>query len=100
MRTPYPNLDEFFGTYFHQDWREDSKTARGIIERYLAEWPTQDIRATAEELHRLLTEPLTEAELTDQMRLLGNFYNPNADGLSHRDWLRQVYELLSTNSAV
>jgi len=65
MNTLYPNLEEFFGIYFHQDWREDSATASGIVERYLAEWPPEEIRGAAQELHRLLAEPLTEAELAD-----------------------------------
>jgi len=97
MKTIYPNLDEFFGTYFHQDWREDSATARGIVERYLAEWPREEVQDAAEELRRLLAETLTEADLADKISCLGSFYNPQADGLSHRDWLCQVYELLSQN---
>lgn len=96
MKTLYPNLDEFFGTYFHQDWREDSATALGIVERYLAEWPPEEIREAAQELHRLLAQPLSETELADQMKGLGSFYNPQADGLRYGDWLRKVHQLLAS----
>ena len=96
MTTHYPNLDEFFGTYFHQDWREDSPTALGIIERYLAEWPPEEIREAAKELDRLLVEAPTEDEFADKVRRLGCFYNPRADGSSYGEWLRQVYQLLAS----
>lgn len=96
MKTLYPNLDEFFGTYFHQDWREDAATALGIVERYLAEWPLAEIREAARELRHLLAENPSEAELADTMRRLGNFYNPKADGLSYGEWLRQVHQLLAS----
>jgi hypothetical protein len=96
MKSLYPNLTEFFGTYFHQDWRDDSTVALEIVERYLAEWPLEEIRQAAQELRRLLAESLTEADLADEMRGFGNFYNPQADGLSYGDWLRQVYMLLTT----
>jgi hypothetical protein len=96
MKTLYPNLDDFFGTYFHQDWREDAATAIGIVERYLAEWPPEEVLAAAQELRRLLAETPTEADLIDKMRRLGCFYNPQSDGLSYGDWLRQIYQLLAS----
>jgi hypothetical protein len=94
MKTLYPNLDEFFGTYFHQDWREDSATPSGIVDRYLAEWPPEEVRAAGKELRRLLAETPTEPGLADAVGHLGSFYNPQADGLSYRDWLQQVCQLL------
>ncbi len=96
MTTPYPHLDEFFGTYFHQDWREDSPTAVGIVERYLAEWPTDEVREAAKELGQLLAAAATEDELAGVLQRLGSFYNPRADGLSYGEWLNQVYRLLAS----
>ena len=97
MTTLYPNLDEFFGTYFHQDWREDSPTAIEIVERYLAESPPEEVREAGKELSRLLAAA-TEDELADAVHRLGSFYNPRADGLSYGEWLRQVYRLLASRS--
>jgi CdiI immunity protein len=94
MKIHYPNLEEFLGTYFHQDWREDSATATGVVERYVAEWPSDEIRSAAKELQHLLTETPTEDRLADATRQLGSYYNPEADGLSYRDWLQKVYQLL------
>ncbi len=96
MKTLYPNLDEFFGTYFHQDWREDSANALAIVKRYLAEWPHEEIRAAAQELGRLLAQTATDAELAETLAGFGSFYNPQADGLSYMVWLRQVYQLMTS----
>lgn len=98
MKTNYPNLDEFFGTYFHQDWLGDAPTATGIVKNYLAEWPAKEVVEANAELTRLLAVTET-TELALVLRQFGCYYNPSADGLSCREWLEQVSKMLSASES-
>lgn len=46
----YKNLEEFLGSYFHQDWMEDASSSMGIVEKYLSEWPLDEASAALQEL--------------------------------------------------
>jgi hypothetical protein len=96
MNQTYPNLDEFFGTYFHQDWNSDAASAREIVENYLREWPAEGVAAARTELEKLLSEVESESELGRCVQQLGCYYNPPGDGLTYRAWLEQVARVLST----
>ena len=99
MKTLYPNLYELFAGYFHQDWPEDSPTATGIIERYLGESSDEDVGKALKELHELLSNVTDDEELANIVNQLGSYYNPQADGITHREWLMQVSKLLKQNKA-
>lgn len=96
MNTTYPNLEEFLGTYFHQDWATDASAAVDVVKRYLAEWPPEEVHLTATELRHLLAASLTEAEVSATFSRAGNFYNPRADGLTYLEWLQKLCELFDS----
>ncbi|WUR15024.1 contact-dependent growth inhibition system immunity protein [[Empedobacter] haloabium] len=94
MKTTYPNLYEFFAGYFHPDWPEESLTATGVVERYLSEFPRDEVREASRELRNLLINAPVEDDLSRIVNQLGSYYNPQADGLTYRGWLLQVCALL------
>ncbi|MES2822465.1 MAG: contact-dependent growth inhibition system immunity protein [Pseudomonadota bacterium] len=97
MKTTYPNLYEFFAGYFHQDWLEESPTATGIVERYLDEFPKTEVGGASRELRDLLINIPSEDGLAIIVNQLGSYYNPQADGLTYREWLLQVCTLLESH---
>ena len=96
MKTTYPNLYEFFAGYFHQDWPEESPTTTGVVERYLGEFPKNEVDEASKELRKLLANTLAEDALASIVNQLGSYYNPQADGLTYREWLLQVCTLLES----
>lgn len=95
MNTKYPNLEEFLGCYFHQDWMSDDETAWAVIERYLSEWPSDGVRAAIDEVDSLLAEMGSESDLREMVMRLGCYYVPQADSLMYRDWLAVVRNRLA-----
>jgi hypothetical protein len=93
MSTGYPNLEELLGGYFHQDWNTYASTPTGVLERYLEEWPIEDVPKALNELHALLAQP--DDEVVRVVVLMGCEYAPAADNLSYREWLNQVANRLS-----
>jgi len=88
----FPELREFFGGYFHQDWDIDARDDDGVIRLYLREASPEDVAAVRRQLHGLLELGLSEAELADRLYSdLGSYYLPT-DGIA--DWLRSVRERL------
>jgi hypothetical protein len=94
----YPNLSQFFGCYFHQDWGLEAGSADEIISRYLAESPTT-VRGVIDELDRLLALRLTEPELRSTLLELSCYYDPTPEGGTYSGWLRHVKELLSQQAS-
>jgi CdiI immunity protein len=91
----FPALYQFFGGYFHEDWREDHDTPDVAVRAFLAEAPPEAVDAARAELDRLLASGFDDAALT---RLLaGGFasdYVPATDGVTTSDWLSHVGDLL------
>lgn len=98
MKNLYPHLYEFFAGYFHQDWLEDSAIAADVVKAYKCEASLEEVSRTVKELHGLLAETPAEGNLISVVSGLGSYYNPQADGLSYRDWLLQVCALLEERS--
>lgn len=96
MKIIYPNLYDFFAGYFHQDWPEESPTASDVVEKYLGEFPRNEIDEAVRELRNLLTNTPAEGDLASLVNQLGSYYNPQADGLTYREWLLQVCALLES----
>jgi CdiI immunity protein len=95
MNTTYPNLDEFLGAYFHQDWTVDEPTADGIVEKYLSEWPKEEALLALNELDRLLGQSDNEIWLRGILDEMGCYYNPAGDSLTCAGWLGHVREKMA-----
>jgi hypothetical protein len=95
----YPELEQLFGAYFHQDWDLEGPDDQAILARYLEESSETDLQQAIAELQRLLDEPMEENELGDfLLRELGSYYYPMAEGKSYREWLEEVLSVLQAAS--
>ncbi|MCQ9379746.1 contact-dependent growth inhibition system immunity protein [Methyloversatilis sp. XJ19-49] len=95
MINEYENLKNFLAGYFHQDWLYDDESAIAVVERYLSEWPRDEVLVVIEEIGQLLEEVKNEADLRAAVLKLGSYYEVGADGLTYRDWLKSVSERLA-----
>lgn len=95
MTDKFPNLGEFLGCYFHQDWTCDDESAIAVVDRYLREWPNEEVQAAVKEIRQLLEEAENEAELRAAVLKLGSYYEVGADGLTYREWLESVSERIA-----
>lgn len=86
-----PNLEQFLGGYFHQDFVLDYGDPDHAIAAFLAEATPESVQAVCSELDQLI--PLVEHKDDPEKLLwqvLGCYYYPKADGLSVADWLKHV----------
>jgi hypothetical protein len=93
MNTPdAESLRQFFGAYFHQDWRADAPDTASVISSYLADHPD---KAERDKLARLIVEYSLRAPNEESLEyfLFKEFccyYTPSADGVPVRDWLAGI----------
>jgi hypothetical protein len=87
-----PNIEEFLGGYFHQDWMEDAPTSISVVEQYLNEWPVEGITKASNELNVLLMH--SDDEMAHYLKEMGCEYYPVGDGFSYREWLNQLADRL------
>lgn len=95
MINEYKKLKDFLAGYFHQDWLYDDESAIAVVERYLSEWPRDEVLAVIEEIGQLLEEVKNEADLRTAVLKLGSYYEVGADGLTYREWLELVRKRLA-----
>ena len=95
IREPWNTIHNFFAGYFHQDWKEDDPNVDAVVQRYMRDSTTQEIRDLIEDIEEYMRDHLDDADL---LRLLfedlGCFYLPTADGLTARQWMTHVVDLL------
>ncbi|WP_245150852.1 contact-dependent growth inhibition system immunity protein [Pseudomonas fluorescens] len=54
MNIEFPELHDFFGAYFHQDWSVEYESAEQVLEAFLAESDVEILKAVQQELSILL----------------------------------------------
>ncbi len=91
-----PQLAQFLGGWFHQDWPDEGYASPAdVVRAYAREETPQAVRATMKEIDSLLASRLPPTQmrrlLVDE---LGCAYDPTADGKTFRSWLREVHEIL------
>jgi len=100
IREPWNTINNFFAGYFHQDWHDDDPSEDAVVERYMRDATTQEIRDLIEDIEEYLRDHPDDDEL---LRLLfddlGCFYLPTADGLTARQWMTHVVHLLRQEAA-
>lgn len=85
----FPNLSQFLGAYFHQDWTEDASSADDVVNAFMASADVAARENVAREIDALLHNT-REAELPNALVELGCCYEPRADGVEPAAWLRHV----------
>jgi len=93
--TDYPDLEQFLGCHFHQDWDLDFDNWVAGVSQFLSNWPPQFVLAVRKELNRLLARGLEDQELGRLLLCeLGCYYDPTPDGISYTEWLCQIRDQL------
>ncbi len=89
-----PQLHQFLGAYFHQDWVVDRQGWPPVVDEFVAESPHSVVVATSDELTGLLAAQLTDAELASVLDRLGASVSPAAVGMTATAWLEAVLQRL------
>lgn len=91
----YPALQNFLSAYFHQDWAMEHDTPQAVVDGYRSGEAPDQLKATREDLARLLVVEPDDAALGEEARRLGSEYDPTRDGSTWRGWLESVQAALS-----
>ena len=94
-REIWNTIQNFFGSYFHEDWKEDDPNVDAVVQRYLRGHDTNEIRDLVEDIEQYMKDHPDDAELLellyDDLRCT---YLPTAHGLTARQWMTHVVDLL------
>ena len=84
-------LRNFFGGYFHEDWRHEEDSPEKVIAAYKARAPAKELKHLQESIVAYVQAHPDDAELDRCLFSdLGCYYTPRADNMSARDWLLTV----------
>jgi hypothetical protein len=86
----YPQLRQFLGGYFHQDWPLDSGRWEDVADDFVAESTRSSVAQTADELRSLLAQRFSDEETEAVLEGLGCNVDPAAFHLGARAWLEAV----------
>lgn len=92
----YPHLAQFFGGYFHQDWRAEFSDESAAVAAFLAGVPGGEALRAQRELARLLRSVRGEAGLAEVCAALGCEHLPDR---GWRRWLSSVERQLAAADA-
>jgi contact-dependent growth inhibition (CDI) system CdiI-like immunity protein len=83
-------LQQFFGSYFHQDWVDDAADSHEVVASFLAESRPAADRLTelAAGIDRLVSV-YSDAELHDVLYQLGSYFLP-IPPKAYSSWLRGI----------
>lgn len=89
-------LKQFFGAYFHQDWRAEISDPDDVVHLFVRDRNSMhELRHLAEEIEQYADEKKDDAFAEEGLlRELGCYYMPSADGVGARSWLQHVAKLL------
>jgi hypothetical protein len=93
----FPQLRQFLGGYFHQDWVVEHATWEEVVDDFISESPRHAVLESASELRDLLVCEFADAELDTVLERLGCSVDPAALGLDTGEWLRLVLERLTVH---
>jgi len=96
----FERLGQFFGAYFHEDWDTEAPDWAGLVKHFVEDHP--ETKSIAE-LAQLVDDYADnrDDETLDDLVLdeLGCYYCPSSEGITMRDWLHRVSDLLRTYAA-
>lgn len=99
MNNQFPNLTQFFSSYFHQDWPLEASSANEVVENYRHSESPESVESALAELNKLLEMSIAPADLEIfLLEELGCYYNPEADNQTVTEWLEWVQKSLNNPS--
>ncbi|RON17412.1 contact-dependent growth inhibition system immunity protein [Pseudomonas frederiksbergensis] len=97
MSREFPELHDFFGAYFHQDWTVEHDTAEQVIDAFLADSDPGDLRVVRQELNVLLDQRKDELVLREYLlKELSCYYCYWIAWESGEFWLRHIADRLAS----
>lgn len=96
---PSTPLSILLGGYFHQDWIIEGSNPRAVVEQFIDDSTRDEVTAAQKGAERLLASSADERWLKRTLQEMGLYYLPEADGLSYREWLQDVVDLLGSSRA-
>ena len=92
---PPSAFDRLVKGYFHQDWDLSGPNAKAVLEEFARNEP-DDVAGAREAAAALLDSGRDEDELAHELETFGLHYDPEIDGLTHREWLQLIVRTLSS----
>ncbi|HEY9328279.1 MAG TPA: contact-dependent growth inhibition system immunity protein [Streptomyces sp.] len=93
-RERFPELNQFLGAYFHQDFSDEYASYRDAIDDYLSGASENDLDRLLRDITELLTMATTDRHLKETASDLGMDVSP-PPGVGLRQWLNDVAEIVS-----
>jgi hypothetical protein len=90
LSTEFPALQQFFGSYFHQDWGDEFESFDEALSAYRTGEPPETLWTARKELVELIQKDLDEASFADAIHRLGCYYDPVSEGMTYRDWISLI----------
>ncbi len=87
IENKYPNLFQFFASYFHEDWDLDHSTADEVVDCFIYENPKNVVIQVLEELSELQISYPNEDDLKDRIFALGCYYIPH---VTFNEWITHL----------
>ncbi|WP_095196541.1 contact-dependent growth inhibition system immunity protein [Pseudomonas sp. Irchel 3A7] len=95
MNSEFPELHDFFGAYFHQDWTAEHQTSEQVIDAFLTDSGSLEVRNVRQELGLLLNQRMDEPLLKEfLLRELSCYYCYWNEWESGQSWLRHIFDRL------
>lgn len=99
MNTELELLKQFFGGYFHEDWRLEAQSPEEALKEYTTHSNQTERILLSKAIQDYIDRFPNEDELSEKLfHELGCYYNPAPSGMPVREWLRGIaVRLLNTN---
>ena len=92
-------LFQFFGN-FNQDWDLDNPDWLSVVWRFVQNNTPERVAFVHQGIASLLSSDFSESELEEKViDEFGAYYLPSADGMSFRQWLTEVNQLIEDHSS-
>ena len=97
----YPELGQFLGGYFYQDWADDKRIVGGsfedVVRYFVAMNPAATVSQATRELEEFMELDLSEKELEEIVyEDLKCFVHAPGLGLTYRQWLEAILAILKS----
>jgi|SRR6516165_10711112 hypothetical protein len=93
----YLRLRHLLGSYLHQDFGDEFPTAMNAVRAFAGGEPPDSVRSAADDIDLLLTDERFRSSPGSVLFELGCYYDPESEGMSAVEWLRQVQHTLREN---
>jgi hypothetical protein len=99
MNTELELLKQFFGGYFHEDWRLETQAPDEALTEYIAHSNPTERLALSKAIQEYLDRYPNEDDLAEKLlHELGCYYDPAPSGMPVKEWLQGItVHLLNTN---